>query len=134
MRMFRTRHGQTPTVSSNDELRCSFCNKAQNEVAKLIAGPSVFICDECVQVCNEIVAAESRRKVAGDTAHDSAASVPGDQALAAVQTSWSAFATARCTLCGMEIPSADGLAIPMRGVLCPGCVGEIEATLAERTI
>ena len=36
-------------------LRCSFCNKDQNAVAKLIAGPTVFICDECVEVCNGIV-------------------------------------------------------------------------------
>jgi ATP-dependent Clp protease ATP-binding subunit ClpX len=32
-------------------LRCSFCNKDQNDVRKLIAGPSVFICDVCVEVC-----------------------------------------------------------------------------------
>ncbi len=37
-------------------LRCSFCNKSQHEVRKLIAGPTVFICDECVDVCNEIIA------------------------------------------------------------------------------
>jgi ATP-dependent Clp protease ATP-binding subunit ClpX len=36
-------------------LRCSFCNKSQNDVRKLIAGPTVFICDECVRVCNDII-------------------------------------------------------------------------------
>ena len=36
--------------------RCSFCNKDQNDVRKLIAGPNVFICDECIEVCNDIVA------------------------------------------------------------------------------
>ena len=36
--------------------RCSFCNKAQNDVRKLIAGPTVFICDECVEVCSDILA------------------------------------------------------------------------------
>ena len=41
-------------------LRCSFCNKDQNDVRKLIAGPTVFICDECVEVCNDIVADDSR--------------------------------------------------------------------------
>jgi ATP-dependent Clp protease ATP-binding subunit ClpX len=40
---------------SDDILRCSFCNKSQNDVKKLIAGPTVFICDECVDVCNEII-------------------------------------------------------------------------------
>jgi ATP-dependent Clp protease ATP-binding subunit ClpX len=40
----------------DDVLRCSFCSKSQNEVKKLIAGPTVYICDECVDVCNEIIA------------------------------------------------------------------------------
>lgn len=40
----------------DDVLRCSFCSKSQNDVKKLIAGPTVYICDECVDVCNEIIA------------------------------------------------------------------------------
>src|SRR5438876_9903014 len=40
----------------SEVLRCSFCNKDQNDVRKLIAGPTVFICDECVDVCNDIIA------------------------------------------------------------------------------
>ena len=36
-------------------LRCSFCNKTQDQVRKLIAGPNAYICDECVQICAEIV-------------------------------------------------------------------------------
>ncbi len=42
----------------NEELLCSFCGKSQDEVKKLIAGPSVYICDECIQLCNEIIAEE----------------------------------------------------------------------------
>jgi ATP-dependent Clp protease ATP-binding subunit ClpX len=42
--------------SSDDALRCSFCNKSQREVKKLIAGPTVFICDECVDICLDIIA------------------------------------------------------------------------------
>ena len=34
---------------------CSFCGKSQHEVKKLIAGPSVFICDECIELCNDII-------------------------------------------------------------------------------
>lgn len=41
--------------STEESLRCSFCNKSQNDVRKLIAGPTVFICDECVRVCNDII-------------------------------------------------------------------------------
>ena len=39
-------------------LYCSFCGKSQHEVRKLIAGPSVFICDECVDLCNDIIREE----------------------------------------------------------------------------
>jgi ATP-dependent Clp protease ATP-binding subunit ClpX len=38
-----------------DFLKCSFCNKSQNQVRKLIAGPGVYICDECIDLCNEII-------------------------------------------------------------------------------
>ena len=44
----------------NETLRCSFCNKDQNDVRKLIAGPTVFICDECVDVCNDIIADDNK--------------------------------------------------------------------------
>ena len=44
------------TTGDGEVLRCSFCNKDQNDVRKLIAGPTVFICDECVDVCNDIIA------------------------------------------------------------------------------
>ena len=47
---------------ADDTLRCSFCNKDQNDVRKLIAGPTVFICDECVDVCNDIIADDNRVK------------------------------------------------------------------------
>ena len=47
---------------SNGDLLCSFCGKSQDEVKKLIAGPSVYICDECIQLCNEIIAEEYARE------------------------------------------------------------------------
>ena len=52
----------TNTKDSNKLLHCSFCGKNQNEVSKLIAGPSVFICDECVDLCNEIISDELEEK------------------------------------------------------------------------
>ncbi len=48
--------------SDGKELSCSFCGKSQKEVRKLIAGPSVYICDECVELCNEIITEESERE------------------------------------------------------------------------
>jgi len=50
-------------LSNNDSkntLYCSFCGKSQHEVRKLIAGPTVFICDECVELCNDIIKEESK--------------------------------------------------------------------------
>ncbi len=41
-------------------LHCSFCNKSQHEVRKLIAGPSVFVCDECIELCNDIIREEAQ--------------------------------------------------------------------------
>ena len=50
----------TKKAGDTDVLRCSFCNKDQNDVRKLIAGPTVFICDECVEVCNDIIADDNK--------------------------------------------------------------------------
>ena len=41
--------------NKKEELYCSFCGKNQNEVRKLIAGPTVYICDECVDLCTDII-------------------------------------------------------------------------------
>ena len=57
-------------MSSNDRLKCSFCGKTQDQVKKLIAGPDVFICDECVELCNEILDEEffEQKEKTGDKA------------------------------------------------------------------
>jgi ATP-dependent Clp protease ATP-binding subunit ClpX len=47
-------------------LYCSFCGKSQHEVRKLIAGPSVYICDECVELCNDIIREELEINASGD--------------------------------------------------------------------
>ena len=51
---------KSPDKYSN--LFCSFCGKSQDEVKKLIAGPSVYICDECIELCNDIIAEEYERE------------------------------------------------------------------------
>ncbi len=48
----------------NGTLRCSFCGKGQKEVKKLIAGPGVYICDECIELCNDIIDEEKERETA----------------------------------------------------------------------
>ncbi len=62
----------TDTHSGEDKgklLYCSFCGKSQHEVRKLIAGPSVFICDECVDLCNDIIREEMEDIEADDAVH-----------------------------------------------------------------
>lgn len=53
------------TGSSDKPLYCSFCGKSQHETRKLIAGPSVYICDECIDLCNEIIRDEVRGEAPG---------------------------------------------------------------------
>ncbi|MEZ5957978.1 MAG: ClpX C4-type zinc finger protein [Hyphomonadaceae bacterium] len=48
----------TTSGESKNTLYCSFCGKSQHEVRKLIAGPTVFICDECVELCMDIIREE----------------------------------------------------------------------------
>ena len=55
----------TEKVGGEKLLYCSFCGKSQHEVRKLIAGPSVFICDECIELCNDIIREETQGDQAG---------------------------------------------------------------------
>jgi ATP-dependent Clp protease ATP-binding subunit ClpX len=59
-------------LSGEKLLYCSFCGKSQHEVRKLIAGPSVFICDECVELCNDII----REEIQGDQASAGTGDLP----------------------------------------------------------
>ncbi|AJF06200.1 ATP-dependent Clp protease ATP-binding subunit ClpX [Geoalkalibacter subterraneus] len=61
-------------MSQNDDkggaLTCSFCGKSQDEVKKLIAGPTVYICDECIELCNDIIDEEAKLEEAGGSTMD----------------------------------------------------------------
>ena len=74
------------TTTSGDDggklLYCSFCGKSQHEVRKLIAGPSVFICDECVELCNDIIREEDQ-----EDQPESSKSSPVPQEISAFSTS-----------------------------------------------
>src|ERR1044071_511061 len=48
----------------DDTLRCSFCGKSQNEVKKLLSGPTVYICNECIDICNEIITDDQQHETA----------------------------------------------------------------------
>ena len=61
-------------VAMHGELACSFCGKRQRDVRKLIAGPAVWICDECIGLCNDIITEEEAAGQAeGQAARDPAA-------------------------------------------------------------
>ena len=64
--------------SSEKVLYCSFCGKSQHEVKKLIAGPSVFICDECIELCNDIVRDEVPGEIVDPKSAKSDLPIPGD--------------------------------------------------------
>jgi hypothetical protein len=104
--------------SEASDLRCSFCNHSRSDGRKLIAGPAVFICDECIDVCRDIVADDTR-------SHDVEPPRPLPQG-------GLSGPPVRCALCGASIPSSDVIPVPHRGVVCLGCAGEIEAAIAER--
>ena len=106
------------------ELVCSFCTKTQTDVRKLIAGPSVFICDECVEVCRTIIANDVRQMTEDEGVSETPVSGPTD--VAGMPT--------RCALCYSPITSGDGLVVLNRGIVCFGCLGEVEAALEQHRI
>ena len=103
-------------------LRCSFCHKAATEVRKLIAGPTVFICDECVEVCVDIIATDADVKNVPQNPADK----PRASALAAFP-----LKSGICALCGKSIPLQELLPIENRGMLCGSCADAIEDAMAH---
>jgi len=55
------------TTDDNEQLKCNFCGKSQRHVKKLIAGPGVYICDECIELCSDIVEDELAEEITQDT-------------------------------------------------------------------
>ena len=58
--MTKATGGGSNGADAKNTLYCSFCGKSQHEVRKLIAGPTVFICDECVELCMDIIKEENK--------------------------------------------------------------------------
>jgi hypothetical protein len=99
------------------KLICSFCRKDQDQVRKLIAGPSVYICDECVDLCNDIIE--------GECEHET----PAGQA---TQQGTIFNVDARCSLCHLLKPSEELLAVPDRGFICTVCLDAVKSAAEER--
>jgi len=103
-------------------MRCSFCNKPDSDVRKLIAGPKVFICDECVELCVTIIVNDEQLKNRSE-AEDADLR---RRAAAAFQVKRGA-----CSLCGTSKPLLELLPIGDRGVLCGDCTDAIENEIAK---
>jgi len=102
-------------ADENKFLSCTFCGKNQNEVRKLIAGPSVHICDECVHVCDEILTKEN---VDGAEKDLKTAPSPTEERL--------------CGIC-MEPRETDELIfLPHAAYMCAGCLEEIQIVRDKR--
>src|SRR5262249_17728628 len=101
----KAKQGCDQPQSRDRVLRCSFCNKSQRDVMKLIAGPSVHICDECVDICVNIIAEDFKeqraKRLAGGPLLEVGA--PGD-----------------CTFCGIRMAPLE---LPKGTVICIRCLG-----------
>jgi hypothetical protein len=107
------------TAQIGDPLRCSFCGKLQTQVRKLIAGQAALICNECLDVCNEIVQAEREER-------DAPLELPEAAPARELRTS-----IATCRLCGLPVVREEALGLGARGFLCTGCVEAVEESLAQ---
>jgi hypothetical protein len=104
------------------DLRCSFCNKDQADVRKLIAGPAVFICYECVDIFVDINSQERDKEVPDGSAADlRPTGVEGRLRRSALA----------CGLCGTLTLAHRVLPLGDRGVLCGECADAVEDTLSR---
>ncbi len=105
----KSESGTNEPAVTGPKLHCSFCGKSQDRVRKLIAGPAVHICDECVDLCNEILEREAE------------ADSPPDRA-AALHT------IASCALCRLPKDVTELRMIAEKGVLCVECIDTVRST------
>ena len=89
---------------------CSFCGKSQNEVRKLVAGPSVHICDECIELCKNILVEELD---SGGRKGKSAKATVSENRL--------------CGICMEERESDELIFLPHAAYMCAGCLEDIQA-------
>lgn len=101
----------------NDTMRCSFCSKSDSEVRKMIAGPGVYICDECVDICQEIVNEDVQTGLSKPV-HPS--------------PSYSGYV---CSLCRIVNPAEQVTIIRQKKeVVCQACIDAILETIGFKKI
>jgi ClpX C4-type zinc finger len=114
---FLRKSGSNETPSSTAEIkRCSFCSKTQHDVRKLIAGPTVYICEECVDLCVDILAEEFRQKPKIETKAVQAEPAPS-------------VPLQGCILCRLPKEAEELVYTPDRGPICDVCFDAIRAVI-----
>jgi len=99
-------------MADQGEITCSFCGKSRDEVAKIVAGPNAFICDECVDLCNQII--EEEGAPAAEPPAAPAPPQPRGEIL-------------RCRLCGIAAIEPDALLVQNRWPICPSCIASVKS-------
>ncbi len=139
--MFSIRKGKHPEKQTQPMPSCAFCGKSQAEVRKLIAGPTVMICDICVGACVDIIVDDARTS---ESAEELGASQELQARLRAHRLNAEALAPSvpdeaiplwhvRCALCRRIVPTETAFSIEGRGVLCENCLAAAQATHVHPT-
>jgi hypothetical protein len=105
--------------ATTDTLQCSFCGKTQDQVRTLIAGPKVYICDECIDLCDELVAEKAAQEVRQPErrpVEEQGESVAG---------------TPLCLVCRLPRGLAEVVFVPALGPVCTICSAAIRAATEE---
>ncbi len=126
--IFRKSRGEQPSGSPPPPiLRCSFCNKSQRDVKKLIAGPKVYICDECVDICNDILAEDRMLTPARSPAWT--VEPPKGVEGVLLDKPPDDVIPVRCKLCGLWSAVEFCLPIAGRGWACGSCLDAVKEVL-----
>ena len=104
-------------------LRCSFCRKTEEHVKKLLAGPTVYICNECVDLCQDILSEDWGKQIGAD------ASTHGQDRAKEESASSLAIGGPVCSLCHLPALSTEFLLVSHRGPLCFACRDAILAAI-----
>ena len=137
--MLGARKGKSPEQVPQTVTCCAFCNRGQAEVSKLIAGPTVMICDDCVRTCVDIIA-DARVADApedGEAAREQRARLRARRLNAdgpdAVPEDMIPLWHVRCGLCRQIVATETAFSIEGRGLLCEDCLAAAQEVRRHRS-